>query len=264
MDFKPVYPTEKHKQAAETIVEFFSDQDVDSVLLTCSCARGKATKDSCLDIAVLVSPDRFASQKDILEKRWNEFYESGNIFKELREVGKYANAELDFTDGCFEPKQRGWTSGPDSFELEIGNTFFYVTPLLEHTDYFQRCKAKWLPYYNEELRLKRLAEVREYCFNNLDHIPIYVVRGLYFQSFNRLYDALKEFLQALFISRRIYPIAYDKWIHEQIAEILELPELYKGLVSLMEISHFESHEIADKAEILERLFHEYIDAQQHT
>ena len=46
---------------------------------------------------------------------------------------------------------------------------------------------------------------------------------------------------------------------EQIEEILGMPEIYKKLVSLMEISHFESHEIVDKALTLEHLFHEYIN-----
>ena len=258
MKNKTTYPTIQHEKATEALVEFFSDQDIDSIILTCSWARGKATKDSCLDITVLVFPEKLIRQKEILEKRWNEFYESEKIFSDLYQVGKYSHIDLDFTDGCFEPKSPGWTTGPDNFELEIGNTFVYVIPLLECTDYFQKCKAQYLPYYNEELRQKRLAEAKKFCFNNLDHVPLYVERGLYFQAFNRLYLASQEFLQALFISRRIYPIAYDKWIREQIEDILGMPKLYKKLVSIMEISHFESNEIADKAIILEHLFQSHI------
>jgi len=258
MKIKPTYPTTQHEKATEAIVKFFSDQDIDSVILTCSCARGKATKDSCLDITILVSPEKLIRQKEMLEKRWNEFYESEKIFSDLYQVGKYSHIDLDFTDGCFEPKLPGWTTGPDNFELEIGNIFVYVIPLLERTDYFQRCKAQYLPYYNEELRQKRLAEAKKFCFNNLDHVPLYVERGLYFQAFNRLYLASQEFLQALFISHRVYPIAYDKWIHEQIEDILGMPKLYKKLVSIMEISHFESHEIADKAITLGHLFQSHI------
>ena len=56
---------------------------------------------------------------------------------------------------------------------------------------------------------------------NLHHIPLYIKRGLYFQSFDRLYNAYQEFLQALFISRCTYPIAYNKWIREQVEEIAE-------------------------------------------
>ncbi len=119
-------------------------------------------------------------------------------------------------------------------------------------------KSRWLPYYDEELRRERLAIVRRFCLNNLHHIPLYVERGLYFQAFHRLYDAYREFLQALFISNRIYPIAYDKWIKEQLEEILDMPELYQQLSRLFEISHFESYEIAHKATQLEKLLEQYI------
>lgn len=124
--------------------------------------------------------------------------------------------DLDFVDGCFVPTPRDWTSGPDEFELEIGNTLVYSVSLCERGPYFKRLKAKWLPYHDEELRQERLATVRQFCLNNIDHIPLYVDRGLYFQAFDRLYNAFQEFLQALFISRRTYPVSYDKWIREQI------------------------------------------------
>lgn len=96
--------------------------------------------------------------------------------------------------------------------------------------------------------------------NNLHHIPLYVERGLYFQSFDRLYNPFQEFLQALFIARRTYPIAYNKWIREQVEEILGLPELYAQLPRLLEIRHFESREIAEKAVTLERLLEAYAPA----
>ena len=48
------FPTGLHKKVAERLTSFFSTIDeTEAVLLTCSCARGMATKDSCLDIAVL-------------------------------------------------------------------------------------------------------------------------------------------------------------------------------------------------------------------
>lgn len=60
------------------------------------------------------------------------------------------------------------------------------------------------------------------------------------------------------ISRRTYPIVYNKWIHEQIAEILGLPELYEQIAHLLEIQKFESAEIADKAREVERLLDQYL------
>jgi hypothetical protein len=107
------------------------------------------------------------------------------------------------------------------------------------------------------LRQQRLNKVRWYCLNNLNHIPLYIERGLYFQSFDRLYNAYREFLQALFIARRMYPIAYNKWIREQVEEILGLPELYGELSHLFEIKQFESYEIAEKAREVEQLLEKY-------
>ena len=89
------------------------------------------------------------------------------------------------------------------------------------------------------------------------HIPLYVNRGLHFQAFDRFYNAIGEFLQALFIAHRTYPIAYDKWIREQVEEILGLTELYRKLVKFFEITSFESQEIAAKAEDLAYLLNTY-------
>jgi len=65
----------------------------------------------------------------------------------------------------------------------------------------------------------------------------------------------------LFTARRTYPIAYNKWIREQVEEVLGLPELYAQLPHLFEIQHFESTEIADKAVDVERLLNEYAPAE---
>lgn len=56
---------------------------------------------------------------------------------------------------------------------------------------------------------------------------------------------------ALFIARRTYPIAYDKWIREQVADILNLPDLYSRLVHLLEIKRLESDELIQKAKTIE-------------
>lgn len=252
------YPTAEHEAAAKRIVEHFAAVPcVDAVILMGSCARGKAGVGSCVDILVLVQPDVLAARREELQIGWNSFYTEQEVFKRLRRHGKFSHVDLEFVDGRFHPRPREWTSGPDEFELEIGNTLVYAVPLWMGTDYLERLKAKWLPYYGEELRSDRLAMVRRYCLNNLEHVPLYVDRGLYFQAFNRLYDAFREFLQALFIARRTYPIAYDKWIREQIEGILGLPELYRQLSGLLAVTDFESHEIADNAEQLTRLLEEY-------
>jgi hypothetical protein len=255
----PTYPTKAHRDAADVIVEHFSAQsECETVLLTNSCARGKASPDSCLDITILISPETPAATRNSLNAAWEAFYERELVFKALKAAGRFAEVHLDITDGQFVPEERNWTGGPDHHELEIGNVFMYSVPLWVRSDYYQIQKARWLPYYSESLREARLAMALKYCINNLDHIPLYLKRGLYFQCFNRLYDAYREFLQALFISRRAYPIAYDKWIREQIEEILGLPALYQQLPALFEVQHFESDEIGRKADALRGLVQTWI------
>lgn len=253
------YPSMEHERASKATVDFFSTlHDVEAVVLYGSCARGKATRDSCLDILVIISPERLSSEKDKIEQRWTDFYESENVFAKLRRVGRYSHVDLNLIDGQFMPGPRDWTSGPDEFELEIGNTLVYSVPLFEGGDCFERLKADWLPYYDETLRLERSAMVRKYLLNNLDHIPLYVNRGLCFQAFDRLYNAFREFLQVLFISCRTYPIAYDKWIREQIEDILGMPELYGKLPSLFDVRQLESEMILHEAKALQRLFEEFV------
>jgi hypothetical protein len=258
MLLQATYPTPEHQTAVDTIVDFFtSNYKIDAVLLVNSCARGKATRDSCLDIVMLAKPDQSRSHLSIMETAWEEFEKSNQAIKDLYKVGKYSVVHPDFVNGVFTPREQDESDGPDDFEVQIGNFLAYSVPLWQGSDYFSQLKGQWLPYYNEQLRQKRLDRVRWYCLNNLHHIPLYIERGLYFQSFDRLYNAYREFLQALFIARRTYPIAYNKWIREQVEEILGLPELYSQLCHLFEIKQFESSEIMDKAVEVEELLERY-------
>lgn len=259
------YPTPEHQRAADTIVDYFtSNYKIDAVLLVNSCARGRATPDSCLDIITLAKPDSSRSQPGDLEAGWAAFEKSNEAIQALYNVGRYSVVHPDFIHGVFSPGEQDEADGPDGFELQIGNFLAYSVPLWEGSDYLAELKAQWLPYYNESLRQQRLDRVRWFCLNNLHHIPLYVERGLYFQSFDRLYNAYREFLQALFIKRRTYPIAYNKWIREQVEEILGLPELYAQLTHLFEIRHFESSEIADKAREVEQLLEKFAASEGAT
>lgn len=260
MPWQAAYPTPEHRRASEAIVDHFAAGPVEAVLLTNSCARGKATRDSCLDMAVLVRPDLPHGDRLGLEQAWEVFQETREVIQALRRAGQYSEVHLDIVDGVFAPEERDEAAGPDSFELAIGNLLVYSQPLLQNGDYLEQLKRHWLPYYGDDLRRQRLGMVRHYCLSNLHHIPVYVARGLYFQAFDRLYNAYREFLQALFIARRTYPIAYNKWIREQVEEILGLPELYAQLPHLFEFLRFESDEIAEKARRVEELLETYVPA----
>jgi hypothetical protein len=208
-------------------------------------------------MVILARPEESRSHLKDLEKGWEELEKSNQAIQALYKVGKYSVVHPDFIHGVFIPSEQDEAAGPDDFEVQIGNFLAYSLPLWQGSDYLSQLRQQWLPYYNEELRLQRLEKVRWFCLNNLHHIPLYIERGLYFQSFDRLYDDYREFLQALFIARRIYPIAYNKWIREQVEEILGLPELYEQLTHLFEITQFESYELADKAKEVEELLEKY-------
>ena len=258
MQLKAVYPTPEHQRAAEAITRYFSENyDIDAVLLVNSCARGKATRDSCLDIIALATPERVHAQFKDWESGWAKFEETDDSVRALKRAGKYSDVHPDLVHGDFAPRERDEAAGPDDFEVEVGNFLAYSVPLWQSSDYYASLKTKWLPYYPDDLRSQRLSMVRHYCLNNLHHIPLYLERGLYFQSFDRLYNAYREFLQALFIARRTYPIAYNKWIREEVDEILGLPELYAQISHLLEIQHFESDEIGRRALQVEHLLDEY-------
>jgi predicted nucleotidyltransferase len=258
------YPTPQHALAADVITAFFTDRPgIESVLLTNSCARGKASRDSCLDLAILARPEWLSANLAPAEREWEEFVSGNDAIQALGRTGKFSHVHLGFADGVFTPTEQDEAGPPDSFEVGIGNLLVYSVPLWERNGrsaYLEEIRRAWLPYYNESLRRERLAAVRWYCLNNLHHIPLYVERGLYFQSLDRLHNSHQEFLQALFIARRTYPIAYNKWIREQVVDILGLPDLYPRLTQLFEIRSFESTELADKARVLEQLLEQYAPA----
>jgi hypothetical protein len=99
--------------------------------------------------------------------------------------------------------------------------------------------------------------VRAACHYDLDHVPFYVSRNLYFQAFDRLYKAFREFFQALCIAHRTYPIAYNKWIREQVDGKLGLPTLYPQLPLVLEIHQLESAEVIQKADIVRMLLEQW-------
>lgn len=258
MQLGTYYPTGEHAAAAAAIVEFWrAEFPVEAVLLVNSCTRGKATPDSCLDIKVLARPDLLASELPLWEARWEAFAGSSAPIARMRAVGKFSDIHLDVMDAVFVPTEQDEAAGPDDFELGIGNILAYSVPLWQGSDYYARLQAQWLPYYDESLRRHRLHRARYFCRHNLHHIPLYLARGLYFQSFDRLYNAYQTFLQALFIARRTYPIAYNKWLAEQLVDMLQLPELYARLGHLFEIGRFLSDELSTKALELESLLDTY-------
>jgi predicted nucleotidyltransferase len=245
------FPTELHREVAELAKEFFSAHaQVDTMLVVNSCARGRAVPNSDLDLAVLITPAAASKAIQSLETRWQEFSMAHPLIRRFRNTSRFTQVHLDVFDGRMIPTVWDDGGGPDSFEVEIGNRLVYAAPFNEAGAYFRQLQSQWLPYYMEDLRLSRLAMVREACNRDLDAVHFYLGRGLYFQAFDRLYKGFQEFLQALFVARRTYPLAYNKWIQEQVSEWLSLPELYKELPPILSIREIESAEPGEKAKAL--------------
>src|SRR5215468_7123183 len=243
------FPTALHREVADLARNFFSAHaHVDTILVVNSCARGRAVAGSDLDMAVLITPTAPSQEVQSLTLKWQQFMATQPVVHRFRITGRFTQVHVDVFDGRMTPTVWDDGGGPDSFEIEIGNRVAYAAPLDEVGGYFRQLQSQWLPYYEEELRRSRLAMVREACIRDLDSIPFYVGRSLYFQAFDRLYKAFQEFLQALFVARRTYPLAYNKWIHEQVSEWLSLPELYRELPPILSLRKIESAEVGEKAE----------------
>jgi hypothetical protein len=249
------YPAAAHERAAAAITEFFASRDeIDAVLLVNSCARGKATADSCLDMQVIVRPDVV----DRVDADFHTFAAESDAVAALLVAGRFSDLHLDVTDGVLIPGPIN-DEGIDWFEVSVGNLFVYSAPLFVRGDRLERLRTPWLPYYDEALRLERLQAARWFVLdNNLARIPWFLDRDLHFQAFDRFYRAFQGFLLGLHISRRMYPIAYNKWIREQIVENLGLPRLYDHLPKLFEFDRFESRALEAKAQGLRQLVDEYV------
>lgn len=249
------YPTDEHARAASAITGFFAEcEETDAVLLTNSCARGKATPDSCLDMQVIVRPEAVAR----LDAAFRRFAADSTDVRELGRAGRFSDLHLDVSDGvvALQPIEE---EGIPWSEVSIGTFFVYSVPLHVSGDRYERLRSEWLPFYDDGLRLQRLRAARWFVLeNNLARIPWYVGRGLYFQAFDRFYRAFQGFLLGLHLARRTYPIAYNKWIHEQVAGNLGLPELYERLPPLFELGRFESAALDERASELAKLVEEYL------
>ncbi|MBD0333737.1 MAG: nucleotidyltransferase domain-containing protein [Chitinophagaceae bacterium] len=259
---RATFPTNLHLQTAELTGAYLSAFPiVDTFLVLNSCARGQAVPESDLDFAVLVHPDAPSAELLDLKQKWQSFTTTNPDILHYKKSHRFAYLHLDIIDGRFLPTRWDEGGGPDQFEVEIGNRIAYAAPLSKEGVYFHQLKNQWLPYYDETLRRRRFAMIKSACEYDIDHIPILIKRGLYFQAFDRLYKAFQEFLQILFIAHKTYPIAYNKWIKEQVESLLGLPGLYVQLPSIISVNDLESVEMIEKGTALWGLMETYCKSQ---
>jgi hypothetical protein len=247
------FPSLQHAAAADEVVELVSGlPDAEAVCLVGSCARRADAND--LDLSVLVDDDAAGAR---VEAAFAAFAPTSAALAELEALGPFVELDLHTTAGEFGPGPRGWTTGPDDFEVAVGNEVAHALPLWQRRGRLDDLRERWLPYDDDELRAARLADARMYVLNDLDHIPLMVRRDEPFHAFHRLYLAFQGFLQALFIARRAYPLAYDKWIGEQVGDMLGLPGLAARLPSIVGIDRLRPQALTRAAEELRSLVDEW-------
>ena len=254
MTITPKFPTKLHQDTAELIRDYFlTVPHVDTVLVVNSCARGQAVRESDLDFAILTKPGTTPDEIINIENSWQIYFKTNPTFLKYKQSNQFAHLHLDIIDGNYTPTILEKGEPIDYFEIEIGNQICYSAPLDTVGLYFQELQNKWLPYYDEELRLQRFKMIKDACNYDLDHIPFFMRRELYFQAFDILYKAFQEYLQVLFIANKTYPIAYNKWIKEQVVKWLKKPDLYPKLSPILSVNNIESNQTNDKAKILREL-----------
>ena len=248
------FPTQKHSTAAEVVkASFTARPKVDTVLVVNSCARSVATADSDLDFAILAKPHITLDERVHLKNDWSHFADKYSAISDYKNSGPFSHLHLKIIEGKYIPQI--WETGveTDNLEIRIGNQIRYSAPMGKVGVHFHQLQLEWLPYYDEELRLQRLKMAKKACEYDLSHIPILVARDLHFHALDTLCKAFREYLQALFIANQTYPIAYNKWIKEQVVKWLNRPDLYAKLAPILSIKNIESNEINDKVVLLQTL-----------
>ena len=99
-----IFPTELHRQATEVITTFFLEQKhIDTILLVNSLARGKATPESDIDIAILATQTITKKEIETLEGTWLDFLNTNPTLSRYINSDKFAQIHLDIIEGVFEP-----------------------------------------------------------------------------------------------------------------------------------------------------------------
>src|SRR5512133_1748614 len=110
MNFTLQFPTRLHEQVAETAYAFFHAQPaVDTVLVTNSCARGQAVRESDLDMHILVRPDTPEAEMARLEAEFKRSIAASPLLREFLQLGRFVHLHLDVSKGQFTPEV--WDDG---------------------------------------------------------------------------------------------------------------------------------------------------------
>jgi len=257
-----VYPNDEYPKVLTKVTDYFKAYPgVYAVVLTGSLARGRAVEGSCIDLSIFLGKKQFETLASTLKSRVEAYsglggricyyegdVEGGVLFGGIR-------VDVIFTNGNLDPhSENSFDITRDEFETTIGNLFVYCVVLYKKGSRYENLKRKYLPFYNDALRKIRLAGTGEEFAYKIWKTEWLAERGEYLSSLEALLEAQRIFLQHLFIKKRKYPIDYVKWIKEQCAQTLQMPDLYQELVSIINGIELDKKGLTTKASILEQLF----------
>lgn len=255
-----LFPTDTHRKVTERAVDLLSrHRSIEAIILTCSCARGLGSRD--IDYAAFVTPGTSLEEIKYIESEWYRAINEDITFKSFRQTGPFFQLDLWVTDGQFQPKYQPHllSHGPDCMELDIGNLYMYSKPLSGNLDRFNQTKESLLPYYSDELRNQRLTEARNSALESAEYVAWDHGRGHHYLALKRLQTSFEYFLHGLFISKRIYPIAYDKWLQEQFRDLLNMPQLYGHLTNILKIPEISGDSLNQSADQIKKLVGSFLN-----
>lgn len=118
-----IFPTGLHRQATEVVKDFFVEQqNVDTILLVNSLACGKATPDSDIDMAILISETANKAEIIELDNSWQDFLNSDPTLNQYIKSNRFAQIPLDIIVGVFEPSIWEDGGGIDSAKAGISQS----------------------------------------------------------------------------------------------------------------------------------------------
>lgn len=264
--FNLTYPNPDYQKVLAKTMEYFKTYpSIRAIVLTGSLARGKAVEGSCIDLFIILSKRQFDTLASTLKSRAKAYsslggrichyegeVEGGILFGDIR-------VDLIFTDGNLNPRsENSFDITRDEFETTIGNLLVYSVVLYEKGTKYENLKHRYLPFYNDELRSVRLKGTREEFNYKMWKTKWLAERGEYLSSLETLIEAQRIFLQHLFIKKRKYPIDFVKWIEEQCSQILQMPELYRDLTSIINGIKLTEKGLKLRTNALEGLFLKYV------
>jgi hypothetical protein len=270
-------PTNK-KETLEKVLSFFvrkSCVKIETIVAIGSITTTYTTNPADIDLVFYVNPKLFKDNKKIrrILQLINKDYRKleAEIIKEPRFISDEHNEriesmikvdglilDLTYIDGNIKIGKTSYTVFKDNFERHIGNLYVYGKVLYEgkHSRY-KKLKGKYLPFYSENLRKKRLSLLEEELKKRISKIRKSSEKGDIMKTIHNFDRVLKILLQYIFIKKKKYPLNYEKYIKEQFEHILQDPITYKKIEEILSHTTLSPASLAAAANSLNEIFESF-------